>query len=167
MKLRRRTPSDKAMPARRGEADTSKHRPVAVEVAQQLIREAGLRATASRIAVYRHLKQAGRPISHAEVAEVLVDHGLDRAAIYRNLIDLSRVGLLRRIDAGDHVWRFEPRAELGRDAPHPHFVCDDCGTVACLPDVEVKITAKRGKARNRLLDRALSIRMSGTCDDCQ
>lgn len=45
-------------------------------------------------------------------------------------------GLLRRLELGDHVWRYEPT--LSRDlhavSDHPHFVCTNCGRVKCLDD---------------------------------
>src|SRR5438067_7954895 len=67
----------------------------------------GLRRTAPRVAVLDLLARAGGPLSHGEVAAELAERGFDRATVYRNLLDLTDVELVRRTDPGDHVWRFE------------------------------------------------------------
>lgn len=92
-----------------------------------------------------HLIECRGPKTHAEVADALADRDFDRATIYRNLIELTEAGILARVDLGDHVWRFELRAQdpAGRHAEsHPHFVCTSCGEVSCLDDVTVEITPK-------------------------
>ncbi|MFZ4732690.1 MAG: Fur family transcriptional regulator [Pirellulales bacterium] len=112
---------------------------------KQAIRGLGLRCTAARLAVLQHLMVATGPETHAEVSQALADTGFDRATIYRNLTELTDVGLVSRIELGDHVWRFEVR-RVGRDGKraidHPHFVCTSCGEVSCLDDVNVAITPK-------------------------
>ena len=116
-----------------------------VESLKQSIRALGLRCTAARLAVLQHLMEATGPETHAEVSLALANTGFDRATIYRNLTELTDVGLVSRIELGDHVWRFEVR-RVGRDGKraldHPHFVCTACGEVSCLDDVNVAITPK-------------------------
>lgn len=116
-----------------------------VETLKQAIRGLGLRCTAARLAVLQHLMAATGPETHAEVSQALASTGYDRATIYRNLTELTDVGLVSRIELGDHVWRFEVR-RVGRDGKraldHPHFVCTSCGEVSCLDDVNVAITPK-------------------------
>src|SRR5712672_1216820 len=112
-----------------------------VEKARDAIRGAKLRSTTSRVAVLQHVSAAGKPVSHADVADVLVPQGFDKSTLYRCLVELADAGLLARLDAGDHAWRFERRDEEHASGDHPHFVCVDCGIVTCLPDVEVKISA--------------------------
>ncbi len=127
-------------------------------------RAAGLRATPGRVAVLGHLRGADTPRSHGDVVEALADLQLDRASVYRNLMDLTRVGLLRRFDAGDHVWRFES-SRPAESHDHAHFVCTDCGTVQCLPGVGVDLSAPRAApvavAQNRV-----EVQLRGVCDDC-
>ena len=55
------------------------------EDVRRRIRGAGLRCTAARVAVLRHLETAPGPRTHAEVSESLDSLGFDRATIYRNL----------------------------------------------------------------------------------
>ena len=92
---------------------------------------------------------------------------MDRTTVYRNLVDLTEVGLVQRTDLGDHVWRFELKRSRteGDDAKHPHFTCSGCGTVACLPEVTLKV--KPGKGVPRSLSRQkVEIQLRGLCDTC-
>ena len=131
------------------------------------IRQAGLRSTAPRLAVLRRLSSASTPVSHGELVDALAGEGMDRTTVYRNLVDLTEVGLVQRTDLGDHVWRFELKRSRteGDDAKHPHFTCSGCGTVACLPEVTLKV--KPGKGVPRSLSRQkVEIQLRGLCDTC-
>jgi Fur family transcriptional regulator, ferric uptake regulator len=131
------------------------------------IRAAGLRVTAPRVSVLRSLLDASAPQSHSELAERLASEGWDRATIYRNLTDLTEAGLARRTDLGDHVWRFEVQAEgqaHGAES-HPHFLCNECGDVVCLPDESVKLSPARGAPR-ALRKKGVEIQIRGRCDRC-
>lgn len=130
------------------------------------IREAGLRSTSARMAVLERLESASNPLSHAELAEELVPHGLDRATVYRNLIDMVEAGLLSRTELGDHVWRFEIRREgHAHQSEHPHFVCTTCGEVSCLPNVNVDISPSPGSKKS-VIGELTEILLKGRCGRC-
>lgn len=132
-----------------------------------LLREAGLRATTARVAVLRVLTDEKVPLSHGEVYERVGDQGFDRATVYRNLVDLAEAGLVSRADLGDHVWRFELLDDAGHAVEvHPHFVCTDCGTVACLPTEAVAVRATRGSPKSLRRRGAIEININGLCDAC-
>ncbi len=132
---------------------------------QDRLRAAGLRATGPRLAVLASLEDGKGAVTHAEVADRLADEGLDRATVYRNLIDLTDAGLLRRSDLGDHVWRFELVGAQGghADELHPHFICSECGTVSCMPEME--LVAPRS-AQKTLRRPGTQIQVRGLCDTC-
>jgi Fur family ferric uptake transcriptional regulator len=132
------------------------------------IRSSGLRSTAPRVSVLHYMQTATTPVSHAELFEALAEQGFDRATIYRNLMDLTEIGLLSRTDVGDHVWRFELKREAQRGhqtAEHPHFMCTDCGEVECLPGVNVRISPTPGAPR-ALNTKQLVVQLQGLCDRC-
>lgn len=136
-----------------------------------MLRAAGLRVTLPRVSVLWALRRAGAPVSHGDVAATLADQGLDRATVYRNLLDLVRVGLARRTDLGDHVWRFEAvRRDAGtRQAPareHPHFVCNECGTVECLDALTLHLGRLR-RAPRAVRTQSVEILFKGRCDRCE
>lgn len=136
------------------------------EALRERLRKSGLRATTARVAVYRVLSEAKMPLSHAEVCSRIGDEGFDRATIYRNLVDLGEVGLVKRTDVGDHVWRFELTGDEGEHSSdvHPHFVCTGCGGVACLPEDAVVVRAVSGAPRS--LGDAVEVHVRGVCDAC-
>ena len=140
--------------------------PIAVQQARDALRAAKLRSTTSRVAVLQHVAAAGKPLSHADVADVLVPQGFDKSTLYRCLVELADAGLLNRLDAGDHAWRFEFRRGAEHDAgEHPHFVCVDCGTVTCLPDVEVKISQPKG-SKSSSPGNVTEVFLKGHCKEC-
>ncbi len=151
----------------RGEMKSKRQEPTLDEL-KLALRKTGLRSTAPRLAVLRQLLQAKTPVSHGELVSELADHGMDRATVYRNLLDLTDVGLLARNDLGDHVWRFELRQNpinKSVELKHPHFTCVDCGAVSCLPDVQVKVSSGR-KSPRAVTQRKVEVQLRGRCDNC-
>jgi Fur family ferric uptake transcriptional regulator len=131
---------------------------------RELLASRGIRVTEQRMVILRELARLRVPTSHPELTERIAGEGLDRATIYRNLLSLTEAGLLVKTQLGDSVWRFElPQSsspQQGAHGAHPHFVCSDCGTVACLPSSSV---ALRGlAARNQVAD----VQLRGRCVDC-
>ena len=165
-----------------------------IDALKGLVRGAGLRCTAARLAVLDHLLAATGPQTHAEVSESLDHRGFDRATIYRNLTELTEAKLVTRVDLGDHVWRFEAKRHgdgdgHGHGGDHPHFVCTSCGEVSCLDDVHVAITQRPGtqkpvaaeggtagtsagknspvSGRRRGLPAVTEVLLKGTCGNCE
>jgi Fur family ferric uptake transcriptional regulator len=161
-----------------------------IDAVKSLVRGAGLRCTAARLAVMQHMLMASGPVTHADVSESLADRGFDRATIYRNLTELTEAKLLTRVDLGDHVWRFEARRHRdghGAGEDHPHFVCTSCGEVSCLDDVTVAISPRPGKppadgdgntgavkgakkksrAGRQTLPAVTEVLLKGTCENCE
>lgn len=137
---------------------------------RSVVRAKGLRATPSRLAVLELLRSSDTPMSHGDVADRLATQAWDRATIYRNLTDLAEAGLVRRTDIGDHIWRFEALSEDHEAAAHPHFVCTECGTVECLPELELAIRASRNsrsKPPRAVKQRQVEVHVRGLCDACQ
>ena len=132
---------------------------------RHVIRTAGLKGTVPRIAVLAEMMQADGPLSHGEIAGKLTARGFDQATVYRNLIDLAKAGVLLRIDLGDHVWRFEFRGDQARKREHPHFVCNECGTVSCMPRAKVRISPRPGTAESRIAN-VSEVLLRGRCEHC-
>ena len=128
---------------------------------RQLLVDKGIRVTQQRMAILRELAKLRIPTSHPELTDRLAGPGLDRATIYRNLLSLTEAGLLIRTQLGDNVWRFElPNTKSTEHGAHPHFVCNDCGEVACLPRSAVALRA--AAVRNEVAE----IQLRGRCAAC-
>jgi Fur family ferric uptake transcriptional regulator/Fur family zinc uptake transcriptional regulator len=98
-----------------------------------LIEKAGLRATEVRERVLSELRKAERPLSHPELAALLA--GLDRVTVFRSLKALKAKGLLHSVQGVDGLLRYVANPEEARGCPggHPHFLCEGCGAMVCLP----------------------------------
>lgn len=131
---------------------------------RSLIRDSGLRCTESRTVVLERLADAAVPMSHADLTKQLVPLGYDQATVYRNLTDLTEVGLLNRLDLGDHIWRFEFRGDEAHDDEHPHFMCTDCGEISCLTTVELSFDGK--ETSPPVVGEVQEIFLKGRCAKC-
>jgi Fur family ferric uptake transcriptional regulator len=134
-----------------------------LEGARLQLRAAGLRATPARLAVLGMLDANSQPATHQELSEALSGTGVDKSTVFRALNDLTNVGLIRRLELGDHVWRYErmPTSQEGvKEAAHPHLLCVDCGKITCLTrnDIEINISQSIGQVSDILL--------KGHCPDC-
>lgn len=135
-----------------------------VETVRQVLRGVGLRSTPARIAVLIALRNAKRPQTHAELSDLLVPQGFDKATVFRNLTDLTDAELVSRTELGDHVWRFEIRDPKHDRSSHPHFVCVECGKVACLDEIGVP---DQKTQRSHKISRITEILVKGHCLSCE
>lgn len=140
-------------------ADTSHDR------AKAQIRDAGLRATAPRIAVLELLESSSKPLSHTEVVNELCSDVWDQATLYRNLLKLTEVGLARAVSKVDGIVRYQACGDDDGLHLHPHFSCKSCGTVECLPEAKLKLSAKVTRRWSRSLV-AAEMQLVGDCPSC-
>jgi Fur family transcriptional regulator, ferric uptake regulator len=134
--------------------------------AKGILKQAGLRSTAARVGVLRHLSDLGKPVSHGEVTDALSEFGFDQSTIYRVLHELAGAGLLTKLDLGDQIRRFEFRSSQGEhELEHPHFMCVDCGKVTCLEDFSFQLTPSRGPRRDKLGE-ITEVLLRGHCNKC-
>jgi Fur family transcriptional regulator, stress-responsive regulator len=96
-----------------------------VDVAAAL-RNAGLRVTASRIAVLSEVTE-GKHMTADQVALAARDRvgTISTQAVYDVLGALTRAGLVRRIEPAGSPARYETRVEDN----HHHAVCRSCGAI--------------------------------------
>jgi len=141
-------------------------RPPTADQAREELHAAGLRATPARIAVLGVLRRTPAGVTHAEVVDALDGRGWDRATIFRNLVTLVDVGLAVRTDLGDHLWRFSTpaQAESGQHE-HPHLLCTACGTVTCIPGMQLRMPRGRAVPKS-VREHSVEIALRGLCDAC-
>jgi Fur family ferric uptake transcriptional regulator len=129
----------------------------------ELLRAAGLRRTAGRIALLQALLSSRRPITHDELMTRVGRRRFDRVTVYRSLQAFVETGLLHRIETGRRLWRFAFCGCGSRVHCHPHFTCRSCGTVECLSDVELPHVAA---ARPHYVVDEQEVYMRGVCAKC-
>src|SRR5690606_33450902 len=128
------------------------------------VRDAGLRATAPRVAALHLLAGSPRPLSHSEVVEALGNGDWDQATLYRNLLKLVDANLARVASRVGGVTRYEIQSVDPEPHLHPHFACRDCGSVECMPGAELSIP-RDPLWREALRDAELQV--VGRCPRCR
>ena len=128
----------------------------------QKIRNAGLRATKPRVAIYEALETAGGHRSADDVAHAVAASGrrLSRASIYNVLDDLTRADLVMRADRGPGAAIYEVA-----DTWHHHFVCRECGAVIDVPCVVGSKPCLDADIPGAVIDEAQII-FRGRCPAC-
>ncbi len=113
------------------------------KIAQQRLRNAGLRATAARRKVLTALIAHQGPLRHGDLLQGAAAD-LDRVTAYRALSALCEHDLAHRVQGTDGVWRYcaHTPALSGCPGGHAHLLCEICGEMWCvltasLPRVEV------------------------------
>lgn len=124
-----------------------------------------LRVTGPRIAVLLTLAAADRPLSHTEVVRAIGDADWDPATVYRNLIKLKDSGLASVVNRAQGQDRYALASTHAASHQHPHFVCDDCGEVSCLP-AELTYSELTDQRWARSVKTA-QVQLRGACPDCQ
>ena len=115
------------------------------------------------IDAHQHVFWHGR--DDAGLISDMDEQGIDKATVFRNLVDLVDAELLSRTELGDHVWRFEVRVSgADNNAQHPHFICLDCGGVTCLSDLDFDAPSRKAASR---VGEIKEILIKGVCVDCR
>lgn len=132
---------------------------------REILRSKGLRATRPRLEVLVVLHERAAPMTHEQIMSELPAGTRDKATVWRLLSDLSELDILRRMDLGDRVWRYELLDSCRRvEDYHSHLLCEDCGSVSCLPYLEVR--TRDGNIPAALRGADFRIRVMGRCVDC-
>ena len=134
------------------------------EMARAQLRAHKLRVTSPRVAVLCTLADAEQPLSYTDVVERLRDTTYDPATIYRNLVKLKEAGIAAVVSRIDGMNRYTLAIADQGDHRHPHFVCDDCGDIICLP---AELTASmRLEGPWSTPVRLAQVQLRGECPDC-
>ena len=124
---------------------------------------AGYRRGGARESVVEFLSRQDCCLSAQEIHD-----GLRRrvgiASVYRALEALADLRLVKRVDAGDGIARYEPAGADGDH--HHHLVCRDCGKVEAFSDSRLE------RAIDRVADglgysvEEHEVVLAGVCADC-
>ena len=132
--------------------------------ARRRLRERGLRVTAPRVAVLGILADAEGPVSFTQVLDLLGDSDWDQATIYRNLVKLREAGLAPVVSRMDGIDRYVLAEDHEDGHRHPHFLCEDCGRVACLKEEVTAAASSDGRWAESV--RGAMVQLLGHCPDC-
>ena len=100
--------------------------------------------------IHDGLRQARRPVGIASV--------------YRALEALAELRLVKRVDAGDGIARYEPATADGDH--HHHLVCRDCGKVEAFSDSRLERAIDRVAGGLGYSVEEHEVVLLGACADC-
>jgi Fur family transcriptional regulator, ferric uptake regulator len=96
----------------------------AKDVAREMLRKSGYKATMPRLAIIGVFRKTRRPLSVQRLIEAL-PFPMDQATAYRTVRSLKMTGILRQIDLRHNHAHYE-LADLEK---HHHLVCIRCGRI--------------------------------------
>lgn len=132
---------------------------------EELLQNAGIRPSVSRLLVLRTLMRSERPLSLTEIEHIL--ESVDKSQISRALTLFMEYDLLHRIEDGSGATRYEvchshDHSHEGHEDSHINFYCERCGKLFCLDTPIPQIPIPEGYAA-----RHSTFIISGICPDCR
>jgi Fur family ferric uptake transcriptional regulator len=131
---------------------------------KQLLKQKGIKATKSRLAVLNLLDKGDQPLSATIIFDDLKKQGIkiDLATIYRIIEVFMGLKILKQVDFREGMLRYE----LSGDHHH-HLICQSCENIEgyhgeCLTEVEQII---KEKYKFNVTEHVLEF--FGKCDNCQ
>ncbi len=136
------------------------------EHAQDVLSQAGYRASAPRAAVVGALSELGCSVTAKEIAALLDEQGqsVGLASIYRALDLLDRMRLVKRFEVGEGVARYEPAHPGGEH--HHHLVSQSCGNVSAFEDPGLERAIEKLSRRVDYAIDAHDVTLRGECPAC-
>jgi Fur family transcriptional regulator, ferric uptake regulator len=137
-----------------------------VEHTAEILRRAGHRSSAPRMAVVETLGRHDCLLTAREISDRLRTEGRDVgvATVYRALELLEGLGLLHRLETGEGTARFEPAHPSGEH--HHHLVCDRCGKVLAFEDEDLERSIGRLARRLDFRVDGHDVVLRGACEAC-
>ena len=134
--------------------------------ALETLDRAGYRRGGARRAVVDLLGRQSCCLSAQEIFDSLrkARRPVGIASVYRALDALVDLRLVKRVDAGDGVARYEHAPSNGEH--HHHLVCRDCGRVEAFTDPQLERTIDRVAGGLGYAVDEHEVVLTGACSDC-
>jgi Fur family ferric uptake transcriptional regulator len=131
-----------------------------------VLEDAGFRSGGARRSVVELLGRQNCCLSAQEIFDRLRSgrRPVGIATVYRTLDILADLRLLKRIDAGDGIARYEPAQPDGDH--HHHLVCRDCGKVEAFVDPRLERAIDRAAGGLGYSVDEHEVVLTGACADC-
>jgi Fur family ferric uptake transcriptional regulator len=133
---------------------------------RSVLGEAGYRSGGAREAVVRLLERQDCCLSAQDIHDRLrtAKRPVGIASVYRALDTLAELRLVKRVDAGDGIARYEPLLPDGDH--HHHLVCRDCGKVEAFSDPSLERAIDRAAGSSGYTVDEHEIVLTGACSSC-
>lgn len=136
------------------------------QIVEKHLRESGFRWTNQRALIVRAALATHEHFTADELLEACrkEDPKVSRATVYRTLAVLEEEGFVEGLETGDGGRRFEH--VLGHEH-HDHMVCLRCEKIIEFRDDELEKRQELAARREGFRIERHSLRIYGTCKDCQ
>lgn len=132
------------------------------------------RLTSAREVILNIISEKG---DHLTVEEIFLSaknvyHSIGLATVYRTLELLTNTGIVKKLDFGDGMSRYE-LVKDNKKGHHHHLVCKDCGKVIDYTELADKEKVFIGKLEEKLRNNynfkidSHQIRFYGLCEKCK
>jgi len=137
----------------------------AENIFQEFLRERGLKYTRERCLVLREVLENR---DHFEAEQLLIDlrqggRRVAKATIYRTLPLLVSCGILRQVQFGDKLTRYE---HTFGQSPHDHMVCRRCHRIIEFSSNDIVRLRTVLAARHKFHAQSHRFQISGLCSNC-
>ena len=134
--------------------------------ALDVLESAGYRSGGARRAVVELLGRQNCCLSAQDIFDRLraARRPVGIASVYRTLETLADLRLLKRVDAGDGIARYEPATPDGDH--HHHLICRDCGKVEAFTDPRLERAIDKVSGGLGYDVDEHEIVLTGACADC-
>ena len=130
---------------------------------RDILSKKSLRITQPRLEILRVLKKCHKPVTIAEVQDILGKTKIDQATIYRTMDSFLEKKIVATYDFKDNFTRYELTVDREH---HHHVVCRKCGKVEniedCFSDEIEKDLKKKGYK-----DITHYMEFFGICENCK
>jgi Fur family transcriptional regulator, ferric uptake regulator len=137
--------------------------------ARDVLQRAGHHKGAARERLIELLGRQDCALSAFEIEEALrrrtgTERSVGRASVYRALELLRDHGLIKRLDLGDGVARYELADPAGEH--HHHLVCENCGRLVAFDDPALERAIDDVSERLGVRVQHHEVVLRGACADC-
>jgi len=127
---------------------------------EEFLKSKGIKSTSIRTRLLEILDSSNYPVSYREI-DASIGNDFDRVTLYRNLKFLSDKKIIHKIDVNETNTSYNITKE-GKFIDHPHFYCQQCEKVICLPQNTIdKIYLPDGFEQ-----KSQKFIINGTCNLC-
>ena len=143
---------------------TNRNHDAAIELFKKICAQKGLKITPQRVAVYKELLQAkdhpSADVLYKRVRKTFPNISFD--TVYRTLLSLVELGLIKLVKSYDDRKRFEPNIQN-----HHHCICIKCQKIIDFYDEgydSIQIPKTLGRQFQVMNKRVV---LEGICSECQ
>ncbi len=127
-----------------------------------ILKKVGQKITPARMALLAELKKSTKPLHVDQLVEKV--GGRDKATIYRNLVALHRMGIVRRVD----LHQSKTYYEWNEREDHHHLICTMCEKIrdfnGCDFEHIGKVALKQVPEFSKIIEH--SFELFGICREC-